>query len=55
MNIDFTGHTAVVTATSRGIGLAVTQASAASAKVIGRRLSSAAELGKLGGALAPTW
>ena len=48
MNVDLTGQTAVVTGASRGIGLAVTRALAASgARVVAGALHSSAELGKL--------
>lgn len=48
MNIDFTGQTAIVTGASRGIGLAVTRALAASgAHVIAGALHSSPELSKL--------
>jgi NAD(P)-dependent dehydrogenase (short-subunit alcohol dehydrogenase family) len=48
MNIDLSGQTAIVTGASRGIGLAVTRALAASgAHVIAGALHSSAELDKL--------
>ena len=48
MNIDLAGQTAIVTGASRGIGLAVTRALAASgARVIAGALHSSAELDKL--------
>src|ERR1700733_10597621 len=48
MNVDLTGQTAVVTGASRGIGLAVTRALAASgAHVVAGALHSSAELAKL--------
>jgi NAD(P)-dependent dehydrogenase (short-subunit alcohol dehydrogenase family) len=48
MNIDLAGQTAIVTGASRGIGLAVTRALAASgANVIAGALHSSAELDKL--------
>ena len=51
MNIDLTGQTGIVTGASRGIGLAVTRALAASgAHVIAGALHSSAELDKLAAA-----
>ena len=48
MNVDLTGQTAVVTGASRGIGLAVTRALAASgARVVAGALHSSAELSQL--------
>jgi len=55
MSIDFTGHNAVVTGASRGIGLAVTRGlAAAGARVTAGALHSSADLDKLADSYAVT-